>query len=180
MNLKKLMAVSLLAALPTLAIAKPPPPGEGHREQMRELLGEIKERSPERYSHLMELRRTDPEAFRKAMRKIHSRFGGGPDLADPAMRAQKEKMRELREDARDLLDDYRAADDKDKANVRKELKALAAEIFDARQSHRTMRLDKIRQHIEELETEIQESATNRDDWIEDWVNKKTEDTNSSR
>ncbi len=180
MNLKKLMAISMLAALPSLAIAKPPPPGDGHREHMRELLGEIKERSPERYSRLMELRRTDPEGFRKAMRKIHSRFGGGPEMDDPAMRAHKEKMRDLREDARDLLEDYKAATDKDKANVRKELKILAADIFDARQAHRTMRLEKIRQHVEELETEIQDNAANRDDWIEGWVSKKTEDTNLNR
>jgi len=179
MNLKKLMTISILATLPTLAIAKPPP-GEGHREQMRELLGEIKERSPERYSRLMELRKTDPEGFRKAMRKLHSHMGGGPEFNDPAMRAQKEKMRDLREEARDLLEDYREANDKDKANLRKELKTLAADIFDARQSHRTMRLDKIRQHVEELETEIQDHAANRDDWIEGWVDKKTEETTSGR
>jgi gas vesicle protein len=179
MNPTKLILSAALVALPTLAIAKPPH-GEGHREQMRELLGEIKERSPERYNRLMELRRVDPEGFRKAMKKIHSRFGGGPDFDDPAMRAQKEKMRELREDARDLLESYKAAAGEEKPSIRNDLKSLAAEIFDARQSHRKMRLDKIRQHVEDLENEIQDLADNREDWIESWVNKKTEAPTTGR
>ena len=179
MNPTKLILSAVLVALPTLAIAKPPH-GEAHREQMRELLGDIKERSPERYNRLMELRRIDPEGFRKAMKKIHSRFGGGPDFDDPAMRAHKEKMRELREDARDLLESYKAAAADDKATIRNDLESLAAEIFDARQSHRKMRLDKIRQHVEDLETEIQELAANREDWIDTWENKKTEGPNPGR
>jgi len=172
MNLTKLTITTLLMALPTLAIAKPNH-GERTREQTRELLGEVKDKNPEKFERLMELRRTDPEAFHHAMRKVKQHYRGGIDHDDPAMRAEKEKMRELRRDVRDVLEAYQAADDSEKPKLRKELEALAADVFDARQAHREMRLDKIRDHVEELEAEIKERASNRDALIEAWIEEKT-------
>ena len=179
MNLKKLFITTLVLALPSLAIAEPPR-GEGHREQIRALLEDIKEQSPERHARLMELKRVDPEGFRKTLKKIHHKMNGGPDIIHPAMRAQKEKMRELREDARDLIGAYRLADDNDQDRIRGEIEALASEIFDVRQSHRKMRLDKIRAQVEDLEIEIEQLAANREQWITDWVNNKTAAQNDDR
>ena len=171
MNLKKLTITTLLVAMPTLAIAKPPH-GEHSREQMRELLGEVKDKNPEKFERLMELRRTNPEAFRHAMRKVRQHYKGGVEPDDPALRAEKEKMRDLRREIRDVLEAYKAADEGEKLKVRKDLELLAAEVFDARQSHRELRLDKIREHVEELEAEIKERESNRDALIEAWVEEK--------
>ena len=55
------------------------------------------------------------------------------------------------------------------------LAELAEEIFDAKQSHRQRRLERIRTHVDELESEIKERAENREALIEEWIDDKLEE-----
>ena len=84
---------------------------------------------------------------------------------DPQLRAEKEKMRGLREEMRDAIAAYRAAEGEDKDRARDEVSELAEEIFDAKQSHRQRRLERIRTHVDECRLRSG-SAENREALIE--------------
>lgn len=175
MNLHTLIVAGALLTLPTLATAKPPPHREGKRAEHRELLEKVREKHPEKFDHLMRLRDEDPKAFRHAMRRVRAHMGMDGDADDPQLRAEKEKMRGLREEMRDAIAAYRAAEGEDKDRARDEVSELAEEIFDAKQSHRQRRLERIRSHVDELEAEIKERAENREALIEEWIDDKLEE-----
>ena len=109
------------------------------------------------------------------MRRVRAHMGMDGDADDPQLRAEKEKMRGLREEMRDAIAAYRAAEGEDKDRARDEVSELAEEIFDAKQSHRQHRLERIRAHVDELEAEIKERAENREALIEEWIDDKLEE-----
>ena len=112
-------------------------------------------------------------AFRHAMRRVMTHLGEASEKDNPRMRAEKEKMRELRGDFKSALDEYNSADKGEKPQLRTELIGLAEEIFDAKQSHRQMRVDKMREQLGKLEAEIAERAEQRGELIEQFVDDKT-------
>ena len=172
MSFNTAIITGLLLALPTLALAKPPPPADGKRAEYRELLEEVREKHPEKFDHLMRLRNEDPKAFRHAMKRVRARLGGGMGADDPRMREEKEKMRELRDEMREAIESFHAAEGQDKERAREEVVELAEEIFEAKQIHRKLRLERIRTHVSELDAEIKEREENREALIEEWVEDK--------
>ena len=175
MTLNNALMTGLLLALPNLVNAKPPPDRDGQRAEYRALLEKVQEKHPEKFDHLMRLKEEDPRAFRHAMRRVRAHMGAGMDAEDPRMRAEKEKVRELREETREAIRTYRDAEGKDKGKAREDVTALAEEIFEAEQAHRQMRLDRVRAHVDELEAEIKEREENREELIEEWIEDKLED-----
>tara|TARA_B100000530_G_C15893935_1_gene462583 strand:- start:753 stop:1292 length:540 start_codon:yes stop_codon:yes gene_type:complete len=173
MNLNKALITGILLALPTLAIAKPPPT-EGKRAENRALLEKVREKHPEKFAHLMRLRDEDPKAFRHAMRRVRARMGMDMDAHDPRMREKEDQMLEMREEIREALQTYRAAEGREKDKARADIDELANEFFDLRQAHRRLRLERIRNHVSELESEIRERDENREAFIEEWIDKRLE------
>jgi hypothetical protein len=174
MTINKIILAAFVATMPTLALAEPPH-SEG-KPEVREALEKVRAKHPEKYDKLMKLRQENPKEFRHAMRRVMHHFGEGPDQNDPQIRAEKEKMRELRGDFKSALDEYNAADEGERTQLRKELVELAEEIFDAKQSHRRMRVEKMQKHLSELESEITERAGKRSELIEQFVDEKTKDS----
>lgn len=175
MSLHNVIITGILLALPTLALAKPPPHRDGKRAEHRELLELVREKHPEKFDHLMRLKEEDPKAFRHAMRRVRDHMSAVMKSDDPRMREEKEKMRGLREDMREAIRVYRTAEGQDKESARADVEELAEVIFDAKQEHRKLRLERIRAHLGELETEIAERESNRDALIEEWLEDKLED-----
>ena len=175
MNLHTLIVAGALLTLPTLATAKPPPHREGKRAEHRELLELVREKHPEKFDHLMRLKEEDPKAFRHAMRRVRDHMSTIMNSDDPRIREEKEKMRGLREDMREAIGVYRAADGPDKESARADVEELAEVIFDAKQEHRKLRLERIRAHLGELEAEIAERESNREELIEEWLEDKLEE-----
>jgi len=179
--MNKTLAIILLAALPSLAMANPhgergqkdPHAEQDRRRQMRSVLGEIKEKYPKKFHYLMQLREEDPMAFRQAMGEIlRQKKMGHFGKEDPEIKAEKERFKELKEDLRSALEDHRSAPDSDKAKHRAELLEMAEEIFEAKQKLRRMRVKKIREDLKSLEAEIAERDANREQLIEDFVEQK--------
>ncbi len=180
MKIQNTLSIALLCALPGLAMAHPPAdkaPRGPHAEQdrrapVRALLEQLKEDYPKKYRHLMTLREEDPAAFRMTMRQMleQKKFSDAGD--DPKTRAEKQEMRERREDFRQALTDYRSADTGGKRKIRKQLLEMAEEIFDAKQEHRRMKVNKMRKELKRLESEIAERDASRDKHIEEFVDKK--------
>ena len=178
MNLTKTITLAALLALPALAMARPPHAKGPHPDRAEraqhdaEMLEKIKQMHPEKYEHLIQLQQDDPEAFRHAMHKVRRYMRGarGKDMSPEEVEA----MVTLREDFRDALEEYRNASKGKQKALYAELTGLAEEIFDAKQKHRRARLKKIREHVTELEAEIEERDATREELIKEFLDKKIE------
>jgi HD-GYP domain-containing protein (c-di-GMP phosphodiesterase class II) len=157
-------------ALPALALAegRPPPPPDA-----RDLMEIVREKYPERFERLKHLRAEDPEAFRKALRRIRERMGTGPGHEQSESKEDKEAMRGLLDKFKATLEDFQEANADDRADLRSNLVELAGEIFDAKQAHREARLEKMRSRLGDLEQEIAERTDQRETLIEQFVEEKT-------
>ena len=171
MTINKIILTAFLTAIPSLAVAEPP--NREGKPEVRQALEKVRAKHPDKYEKLMQLRKEDPMAFRHAMRRVMTHLGEASEKDNPRMRAEKEKMRELRGDFKSALDEYNSADKGEKPQLRTELIGLAEEIFDAKQSHRQMRVDKMREQLGKLEAEIAERAEQRGELIEQFVDDKT-------
>ena len=76
------------------------------------------------------------------------------------------------EDFRQALTDYQSADNDEKRKIRKQLVEMAEDIFDAKQEHRRMKVNKMRKELKRLESEIAERDASRDQHIEEFVDEK--------
>jgi catalase len=188
MKIQKTLSIALLCALPGLALAHsshdkaPRGPHAEHdrRAQVRAMLERVKEDYPKKYQHLMDLRESDPVAFRMAMRQMlqQKKFSDGGD--DAKMQAENQKKREQREDFRQALNDYQSADNDEKRKIRKQLIEMAEDIFDAKQEHRRMKVTKMRKELKRLESEIAERDASRDQHIEEFVDEKIQASQRGR
>ena len=176
MKIQRTVIATMLLALPCLAMAKPskdkaptPTAEQDYRRDARMLMKKLHDKHPEKFNYLMELRESDPQAFRATMKKMLKEH-----KFDPKRQAEQEKLRELREDFRSAMKDYKAAARSERAQIRKQLVELAEEIFDAKQDQRRQKVDYMRKELKRLETEITERDESRDELIEEFVNKKIE------
>lgn len=184
MNHRKTLTAAFLIALPGLAIAEPPQEGSApsaeaqndYRRHARLLMKHLYETNPAKFEVLMEMRQAQPEEFRKTVKAMLAEKKAG--MADPALRAEKEKMRELRQDFRSALEDYHAANPKEQSKIRGQLDELAEEIFDSKQQHRRAKVKKMRSELKRLEAEIADRDAAREERIEEFVEKKIEATAS--
>jgi hypothetical protein len=176
MTLTKTITLIALCSLPALAFATPPD-NEGPQVSRSlspdhtELLKQVQEQWPEKYEKLMRLRVEDKEAFRHAMRRV-SRYMSDPGKAEE-VREEKASMMSLRQDFEEALLEYREASEKEKKTLYPELVEIAETIFDSRQEHRRQKLEKIRTHVEELQTEINDRDANREELIREVIEQKT-------
>ena len=178
MNHRMALAAAFLFALPGLAIAEPPSEGpppaseaqNEYRRNARLLMKHLYETNPAKFEALMEMRQNSPGEFRATIKQMLGEKKSG--LMDPEMRAEKQKMKELREDFRSALDDYHAANRKEQSKIRGQLEELAEEIFDAKQRHRREKVTKMRTELKRLEAEIADRDASREDRIEEFVEQK--------
>ena len=139
-----LTAVFLLI-LPSLALAEPPeqPPASDGPEQ---LLERVKDKYPDKYERLMELRQSDPRLFHQQMMKLRHHLTKGEQ--DPEIMERMEEMRTLRSSFQEAVEAYEAAVGNAKVKLREELTELATEMFAARQGARKRRLERAKEQLQ--------------------------------
>ena len=103
MTINKIILTAFLTAIPSLAVAEPP--NREGKPEVRQALEKVRAKHPDKYEKLMQLRKEDPMAFRHAMRRVMTHLGEASEKDNPRMRAEKEKMRELRGDFKSALDE---------------------------------------------------------------------------
>lgn len=183
--MNKLAIIFGLSVLPTLALASPDKHHRRgdemgkHQRRGAELMEKVRERYPEKYEKLMQLRQDDPGAFRHAMRSLHHQMMFGDDAKNPEMKQRKEHIRELMGEFKETLDEYRDASEKKQDAIREDLESLVAEIFDAKQEFRRDRLKRVQEKLQDLKVEISERDERRDELIEEFIQKKTSQMDDS-
>ncbi len=164
-----LTAVFLLI-LPSLALAEPPehaPASDGPEQ----LLERVKDKYPEKYERLVELRESDPRLFHQQMMKLRHHLTKGEQ--DPEIMERMEEMRTLRSSFQEAVEAYEAAVGNAKEKLREKLTELATEMFAARQGARKRRLERAKERIVELQDEIEQRDQNKDELIQRFVDQAT-------
>lgn len=179
MKIQRTIAALILCSLPTFAMAEPPsdrgrnaPHAEGDRRaHARKIMEHLKIENPEKYAHMMKLRKTDPEEFRRAMGGLLRHRKNMVEVS-PELRAAKEQLTELHEDFKAAIGDYRSANAKEQTVLKEELQGIAEEIFAAKQTFRRMKLKKLKTDLSKLESEIAEREAMAEELIESFVSKR--------
>ncbi|MCJ8331926.1 MAG: hypothetical protein MJH11_18340 [Lentisphaeria bacterium] len=162
-------------------------PRRQHPAWMKRSLEKLKQADPELYKKMLELQKSNPENFRKEMRKImHEGFkqlawlkkihDTDPELFKELQALRKEdpalfrsRIRELfaeyhhemigQDDEIDnLIKDYKTANEADKAEIKEKLKAKISANFDKKQSSQKVH---IKESITKLK-ELQKTLNKRD------------------
>lgn len=185
--MRTILSAALLLALPTLAMAEPPPPDGAPPAQVDgppppsdaspgdgdKILDQVKEKYPEKWEYLMKLRRENPGKFHHSVRQLRRKMMRGLD--DPEVRKRMKEMKALQKSFKAQVEAYEAATGKAQDKVRKTLIELASKMFDARQAHRKRRLESAKKHMVELEDEIEERDKKRKELIDRFVEEATTD-----
>jgi len=138
-------------------------------EQEQELLASIKDTRPELYEQAVELKKADPEKYRRMLYMLQwsqRRLRALPE--DVRRRVQAEMDARLKVSR--LLRDIRATEDEPKRKpLIKKLQQAVAVHFDAEQKGREGRLTMLEEQIKRLRAEMQQRAKDRDQIIKDRV-----------
>ncbi len=95
---------------------------------------------------------------------------------DPLIMERMGEMRDLRKAFNEKVDAYSTADAKAKVKIREEMVKLATKMFNARQAARKRRLDRAKERIIELETEIKDRDAKQAELIKRFVDEATGDS----
>jgi hypothetical protein len=178
---RHIFTTAFLLSLSTVALADPseygPPPGhEGPppAAEVAELMEKVKERYPEKWEYLQDLREENPRKFHDSLGKLRHHMMRASE--DPEVQARMKANRELQARFRKAVMEYQEAAEGAQDKHREELLKLASEMFDARQAIRARRLAKAKNRIEDLEDEIAQREKKRTELIETFVDDATGDT----
>jgi len=168
-----LVAISAAAREPKPP--RPPRSGKAMTEQQVERKDEvvrfIREHFPERAARLEELKRRDPEEFRKRRQELAGEIRRLLDLKekDPAtFRVQLEEMR-LRDELQRLAREARglAAGSRERQEAEKALRDAVRKSFELRQKVKEAELQELRKRLQDLEGSLSRRAERREQLIEE-------------
>jgi hypothetical protein len=193
---QQLTGLILAIAMSSTAFAKPPHspnhfgPGAGHppppmadehrplspaiaeelRAQEDELLSWIAARKPEAADELIQLKHRSPELY---LRKLHHiQKMKVMELENPEGAALKKDLHLKTADLHELTRAYHETDsDSQKNQIENELYELSSEIFELKQRDRSMRIDMMKKKIDEVKKEIKERESDKEEIVNDFVNK---------
>lgn len=144
---------------------------QGPRGEITERLrDQFQQRNPEEYKKLMELRDTDPEAFRAKMREImqkNMQFGG-PGGRGMAL-AEEEKANEI---AKRYL---AASAPEEKEQIKAELRKAVEAAFDKRMELQQQRFGDLEGRVKKAKEELETRQKNRDSIIQNRMDELTKD-----
>ncbi len=204
MNIRiALLALLLPIAGVTQLAAQPPPnrepgPPPGPPPSIEKFFDIIRQRNPEEYERLRQLRETDPAAFRAeiAARIEQERIrrgigappgeGPGPRMAPrgdrefrrprpgeegDAMAVHSPEVEAHERKAREIAESLRAAKtDEERAARTRELRDELAQAFDLREQLRRERIKQMRERLEKVEAFLAARQANRDAILDRRVN----------
>lgn len=169
---------------------RPPPPPPGPPPTVERFFEIIRNRNPDEYERLRQLRETDPTAFRQEIldriERERARRGFAPPAVEgPGPRAFRNGDRETRRPrggdagdamkvhspeieaherkAQELAEQARSAKtDEERAALLKALRAELASAFDLREQMRRERIQQMRERLEKVESFLALRQANRD------------------
>jgi hypothetical protein len=145
----------------------------------RQWINRLKEENPEKFEELKALHQQDPQAFRNELRKMaKQRFGngrggrGGKGGGGRPPRGGKGELRDEAQALRQLVVAYhQSSDDGEKERLEGEIRAAVATFFDKRIEKHEQHLERMQERLAELSDKLDEKRNNRDQVIEDKVEK---------
>ncbi len=146
-----------------------PPAPAVSKEDEEKLLATLKEKRPEQYERLMQLKKTDERRYRWAIRSLSRWYRALDDMPEEVRNAEiarydtRLKIWKLSRQIRETTDA------EDKAKLTGEMREAAASLFDAEQVVREYHLQQLEQRVKELKAELTSRKEQRDDIIDQWV-----------
>lgn len=173
-----LLTALMILGSPSYAGPSDPRPQFGASESFSEaeearVLEEIKSRDPERARRLAMVKTRDPARYYDVLKRMARAFER--ELRDPEARARHERIQAVRHEIQALALDWSTADDGAKKKIRKEMDALANQMFELRQEERRGRLDELRAKLEKAEAEVAQHETRRDEVIAEHLDRLLEE-----
>lgn len=170
--------LSTLLLCSSLALAAPPTdaPGGGARNAMSqeevseletEILDAVRAEAPDRYSELAALKKSDPDAYWRAMKrlgKVYRRHANDPETLQRQIR-----IRDLDLQLREKAKGFEALSASEQKARRAEMETTAGELFELKQAHRKTQLEHLQERISTLEAEIGDREARKDEIIDDFV-----------
>lgn len=151
---------------------RPPDPparhGRGARlteKQEKEVLDAVKERKPEFYKQLIDLRESSPGRYRRALAglwRLHQRLRYMPKEEREAVLAEQDARRKVYRLARAARQEKDAAK---AARLKQELREAVAAQFQAEQTRFEVRLVQLAKRIKRHEAELKDRKARRDEII---------------
>ena len=112
-------------------------------------------------------------AFRKTMGEImRQKKLGTFGKENPDVRAEKDRLRELKSEFQFAVESHRLAAEAEKAKIRRDLIEMAEDIFDSKQQLRRLRVSILSEELKNLEDEIEQRDARRDELITEFVDDK--------
>lgn len=144
-------------------------PGRGPamRGKVDDWLERFRTEQPEEYRELMELRETNPEAFREQLRN---------HMRDLVKRVRGESLSDQEQELHELARQYREAEtEAERRRLRETLRDGLTELFDDRIRSQRERLEDMRARLEEVEAAIERREEHRDEIIDTRVDELLRD-----
>lgn len=165
------LALIFALAIATPALAEPPAPphrAEQMVEKEAQILDWIRAQDPEEARRVERLKELDPERYRLRLRRAARLMRASE--ADPELLARQARMKEIHQELLGLsvLD----ASNKQVAKAREEqVRALVEEAFDLRMEGAEAKIDAMEAKLEAAREKLEEAQAERDDRIEEHVQK---------
>ena len=134
-----------------------------------ELLAAVEQYDEEMYGRMLVLKATDRRSYVAALVKVARNVQRA--RRDPAFRERMQAMSTLQRQLRELAEGYPSLPDRKKPAARAELERLAGKLMDLKQADRRQRLQDMEARLAEVRSEIERREAERDQIIEEFVNR---------
>ena len=143
-------------------------------EKREKVLDFLAEHFPMRYEELMRVQETDPELFKRhisraapEMLRMLNQSEDDPEMFELTMQEQENRFRMRR-----LLRRYNSAEDEaDKVALEEDIRELVEGQFDIQQKRMEQEIEHLDHRMDELRRRLEDRATDRDNWIEQHLEK---------
>ncbi len=149
---------------------KPPRNPTISKEEEEKLLKLLKDKRPEQYKRLMQLKKTDERRYRWAIRSLANWYRMLEDMPEEVRNAEVARY-DTRLKIWQLVKQIRKTDDAGKkAELTDELRKATATMFDAEQVIHEYQVKMLEQRVNELRAELKSHKEQRDEIIDQRVN----------
>ena len=160
----------------------PPTNGHGQGDQsgrpphgpVFERIEKFKQSNPEEFARLRQLRKDDPEAYRREIRERFRTCYGKDQQPDQPQ--ERDPQHATRQKIQELSRQYHAAtNDADKASIEASMRSALNEWFDARQKERQKEIEALQARLKEIQQSLDAHTTNKLQTIEQKIRDLTRD-----
>lgn len=133
-----------------------PPPTEA---QEKDLLEFLKGNEPALHAHLVESKAKLPDSYKRRLAEIWNMY------RDPDTRDQFVKSNRAHRAVRDLMDQYKKADAKDKDALKAKLEKAVGELFDANLNEKELQVKKMQIEMSKLNEKIARRRQQKEKYV---------------